>query len=84
MEPNFRRLRRFIVFPLADLFVLKRLSGGFFISLTESQWEGHCKGYANEVFLLMVSGFDGGAGGRWNGGVNADALFWCVTGWDAL
>src|SRR5471032_167429 len=77
MEPNFRRLRRFIVFPLADLFVLKRLSGGFFISLTESQWGRHCQGYANWVFLLMVGGFDGGAG-RWgNGGADANAFNWC-------
>jgi hypothetical protein len=48
IEPNFRRLRRFIVFPLADMFVGGECLVGFFISLTESQSFGHCKGYANE------------------------------------
>jgi hypothetical protein len=55
MEPNFRRLRRFIVFPLADC-LFDAVSGGFFMSLTVGQSWRHCKGYANEGFVLMFGG----------------------------
>jgi hypothetical protein len=40
--------------------------------------------YANELFVLMVSGFKAGKGGRRNVGVNAHAFFWCAADWDAL
>ena len=41
----------------------------FFISLTEGQWVGHCKGYANRWFVLMEGGIEGGTGreGEWRG-----------------
>jgi hypothetical protein len=63
IEPNFRRLRRFIVFPLADMFVGGGCLVGFsYIADGVVSHSGHCKGYANEWFVLMVGGFEAGKG----------------------
>src|SRR5471030_1100976 len=69
IEPNFRRLRRFIVFPLADMFVVGGCMVDFFKSLTENPSFGQCKGYANELFVLVFSGFKAGKGERRNAGL---------------
>jgi hypothetical protein len=41
----------------------------FFKSLTENPSFGQCKGYANELFVLVVSGFKAGKGERRNAGL---------------